>query len=94
MSETTDGDKGRDDPARNTHLYVTGADGREREITPSWDGQITGWKNVGDAAGGETIPVTWGGEIEVEVTPEAAAWLRYVLVVRRMLYEPLEYRAN
>lgn len=59
------------------------------------DKQVTGWKTIrDDVGGGETIPVTWGGEIEVEVTPEVAAWLRYVLVMRRMLYDPLEYRVN
>lgn len=34
------------------------------------------------------------GEITFAMTPEGAAWLRYHLLVRPLLYVPLEYRLN
>lgn len=76
--------------ARDVRLFVTGADGEEREVTGIRE--IKEIKADADSPAGEIMPAAV--EIAVEVTPEAAAWLRYVLVVRRMLYEPLEYRLN
>lgn len=74
---------------KDVRLFITGPDGTETEVAADIQENATG---APPAAAGE-IPA-WSGSVTFAMTPEQASWLRYVLVVRRLLYEPLEYRLN
>jgi hypothetical protein len=71
---------------KDMRLFITGPDG-ETEVT----GQVD---DVAAEPEGKTLVTMGPWTLTFNLTPEQAARARYVLVVRRLLYEPLEYRLN
>jgi hypothetical protein len=77
---------------KDMRLFITGPDGTETEVAADIQETATGAPPAGS---GEILALPeWPASVTFAITPEQASWLRYVLVVRRLLYEPLEYRLN